>query len=182
MGDSNFVVSWLCGDSQVKYRDYQRSISNIQNTRIKLAERQYLGPPEDASSYWRHICREGNTVADKLSRQTAGALTFELQPEMDLKRFILVQFDGACSEADSGAGAIAYHSDSPRPLQSDDWEIVGRARIPVKHVSSTYSEVCAAMLAELLVRSLVCKVIWPIAPKISRADALDLEDLVGYLQ
>ena len=71
-----------------------------------------------------------------------------------------------------------YHSDRPLPLDSKEWATFTTASAPVEDVSSTSSELCAILLAELMILHGIFPGSWPLPDHIDRECSLQLSQLL----
>ena len=128
---------------------------------------QLIHPATDGADFIKHIYRELNTEADKLSKQAVSQPSFELQPP-EQKQFMQIYFDGSYNpdDAAAGIGVVIYASqvdDMQRTSTAStitaaqlQWQKVGQAAIKVKVSSSAESELAACCLANLMLKHSIC--------------------------
>jgi len=108
MGDSMTIVQWLRGLWRCTNIGYANMIARAQNTLDELTD-YVLRPPCAGADCVKHMYREGNTYADKLSWEARGAYTSRKRENYAILHNNKITglrgfFDGGVSQEGSGGG------------------------------------------------------------------------------
>jgi hypothetical protein len=108
LGDSKTVVNWMCGEWQIRNKQYVRLVGTLQNT-VSMLSGWGLTSPASGQNLYKHFFREGNERADKLSWEARGGQTitrwFAYDKFLSTRKTALRgAFDGGVSNEGCGGG------------------------------------------------------------------------------